>query len=115
MSAEWIKIDSLPHSSLAETYVFGVIQTSLEITLTVTFDPELDFLKQNCVMYAEWSTLDSHAPFLFCTEICVGLIQTTLQLTVTVTFIQELEFLNRTGLCLQSGVHVTYFVPSSLA
>jgi hypothetical protein len=58
-------------SSLAQSYVSGVIQTSLELTVTVIFDPELDFLKLNWVMSAEWNTLDSLRAFLSCTEICV--------------------------------------------
>jgi hypothetical protein len=58
-------------STLAQRYVSGVIQTSLEFTITVTCDPELDFSKQKCLMTAEWSTLDSLRPFLSCTEICV--------------------------------------------
>jgi hypothetical protein len=57
-------------SSLAQRYVSGIIQTSLELTVTVTSYPELDFRKQNCVMSAECSTLDSLRPFLSCTEIC---------------------------------------------
>jgi hypothetical protein len=49
-------------SSLAQGYVSGVIQISLQLTVTVIYDPELDFLKQNWVMTAEWSTLDSLRP-----------------------------------------------------
>jgi hypothetical protein len=71
MSAEWSTRDSLPHSSLAQTYVSGVIQTSLELTVTVNSDPELEFLKQNSVIFAKWSKPDSHHPFHCCTEICV--------------------------------------------
>jgi hypothetical protein len=71
MPEEWSTRDSLPHSSLAQSYVSGVIKTSLELTVSVTFDPDLDFLKQNCVMSAEWSIRDSLPPFLSCTEICV--------------------------------------------
>jgi hypothetical protein len=53
------------------TDISGIVR--LELTLTVTCDPELDFkkdeiivtfLKQNWVMSAEWSTLDSLRPFL---------------------------------------------------
>jgi hypothetical protein len=51
-------------SSLAQTYVSGVIQTFLQLTITVTCVKDLDFLKQNWVMSAEWSTFDS-IPQLF--------------------------------------------------
>jgi hypothetical protein len=81
--------DFLP-SSLAQRYVSAVIETYLQLTVTVKYDPELDFLKQNWVMSEEWGTLDSLRPFLACTEICVRLIQTSLQLTVTVTYNPEL-------------------------
>jgi hypothetical protein len=53
MSAEWSTLDSLSHSSLAQRYVPEVIETSLELPVTVTCDPELDLkvlyviLKQN--------------------------------------------------------------------
>jgi hypothetical protein len=47
------------HSSLAQRYVSRVIQTTLQLTFRVTYDPELDFLKQNWVMSAEWSKFDS--------------------------------------------------------
>jgi hypothetical protein len=71
MSAEWSTLDSLLRfhlSSLAQSYVSGVRETSLQLTIRVTCDPELDFIKQNWVMSAEWSTLDSLPPFLSCTE-----------------------------------------------
>jgi hypothetical protein len=42
MSAEWSTLDSLPHSFLAQRYVSEVIQTSLELPVTVSCDPELD-------------------------------------------------------------------------
>jgi hypothetical protein len=74
MSAAWSTLDSLPPflpSSLEQRYVSGLIERSLQLTVTVTCDPELDFLKQNWVMSPEWSTLDSLPPFLSCTEICV--------------------------------------------
>jgi hypothetical protein len=58
-------------SSRAQTYVSGLIQTFLELTVTVTSDSELVFLKQNWVMSAEWSSRYSLPPFLSCTEICV--------------------------------------------
>jgi hypothetical protein len=58
-------------SSLAQRYVYGVIETSLQLTVTVIFIPELEFLKQNLFMSAEWSTRDSLPPFLSCTEISV--------------------------------------------
>jgi hypothetical protein len=57
-------------SYLAQRFVSEVIQTSLELPVTVTCDPELYFIKQNWVMSAEWSTLDSLPPFLSCREIC---------------------------------------------
>jgi hypothetical protein len=74
MSAEWSTLDSLPPfppSSLAQSYVSVIIEKSMQLTVTITCDPELDFLKQNRVMYAEWSILDSIPPFLSCREICV--------------------------------------------
>jgi hypothetical protein len=80
---------------VAQIYVSGVIQTSLELTFTVTYDPELDFLKENCVMSADWRTRDSLPPFLSCTEICVHVIKTSLQLTVTLICDPELDFLKQ--------------------
>jgi hypothetical protein len=77
ISADWSTLDSIPHSSLAQTYVSEVIQTSLELPVTVTCDSDLDLyvlyviLKQHWVMSAEWSTRDSLPPFLSCTEIGV--------------------------------------------
>jgi hypothetical protein len=41
MSSEWSTPDSLPHSPLAQRYVSGVIQTSLQLTFTVKNDPEV--------------------------------------------------------------------------
>jgi hypothetical protein len=67
----------------------------LQLTVTVTFDPELDYFKQNWFMTAEWSTRDSLIPFLSCTEICVHVIQTSLQLTVTLICNPELDFLKQ--------------------
>jgi hypothetical protein len=58
-------------SSLDKRYVFGVIQKYLQLTFTVNSDPELDFLKENCVISADCSTLDSLPPVLSCTEIFV--------------------------------------------
>jgi hypothetical protein len=75
--------------------VSGILQTSLELTVTVTYDPELDFLKENWVMSADWSTRDSLPPFLSCTEICVRNIHTSMQLTVTFTCDPELDFLKQ--------------------
>jgi hypothetical protein len=100
--------------------VSGEIQTSLKLKFTVTYYPELDFLKQKWVMSAEWSRLDSIRPFPSCTEICVrgntdisGIVR--LQLTIRVTCDPGMTFSNRTGLFLKSTVHLTNFVPSSLA
>jgi hypothetical protein len=75
--------------------VSDVIQICLQLTITVIYDPELDFLKQNWVMSAEWGTSDSFPPFLSCTEICVGEIETSLELTFTVTCDPELDFLKQ--------------------
>jgi hypothetical protein len=72
--------------------VTGVILASLELTFTVTCDPELDFLKQNWVMSAECSKLDS-LPHSSLAQRCVSVvIETSLQLTVTVTYDPELDF-----------------------
>jgi hypothetical protein len=62
-------------SFLAQRYVSRVIQTSLQITVTVKFDPELDFPKQKWVMSEEWSTLDSLRPFLSCQRYLSGVIK----------------------------------------
>jgi hypothetical protein len=70
MSAECSTRDSHLQSSLAQRYVSEIIQKPLELTVTVTCDTALDFLKQNFVMSAECSRLDSLRPFIFCTEIC---------------------------------------------
>jgi hypothetical protein len=72
-----------------------VIQTSLQLTVTVTCVPELDFLKQNWVMSADWSTLDSLPHSSLAQRYVSGLIQTSLQLTVTVTYDPELDFLKQ--------------------
>jgi hypothetical protein len=82
-------------SSVAQRYVSRVIQTSLELTVTVKFDPELDFLKQNLVMSAEWVTRDSLPHFLSCTEIFVRGCRDVAGIRVTVTCNPELEFLNQ--------------------
>jgi hypothetical protein len=82
-------------SSLAQRYVSGVIQTSLELTVSVTFDPELDFLKQNWVMSTEWSTLDSPPHSSLAQRYVSAVIQTSLQLTLTVTCDSELDFLKQ--------------------
>jgi hypothetical protein len=70
-----------------------VIQISLELTFTVTCDPELDFLKQNWVTSAEWSRLDSLCPFLFAQRYVSGVIQTSLELRVKVKYDPDLDFL----------------------
>jgi hypothetical protein len=58
-------------SSLAQRYVSRVIETSLQLTVAVIYEPEPDILEQNWVMSAECFTLDSIRPFLSCTGICV--------------------------------------------
>jgi hypothetical protein len=80
-------------SSLPQRYVSGVLQTSLELTVTVTFYQELDFLKQNWVISAEWSTLDSPPHSSLAPRHVSGLIQTSLQLTITVICDPELDLL----------------------
>jgi hypothetical protein len=52
-------------SFLAQRYGSGAIQKSMELTVRVAGDPELDFHKENGVMSAERSTLDSLPPFLY--------------------------------------------------
>jgi hypothetical protein len=54
-------------SSLAQRYVSWVIHSSVELTVTVIYDPELDFVKQNWVMSVEWSTRGSLPPIFSCT------------------------------------------------
>jgi hypothetical protein len=102
-------------SPLAQRYVSGIIQTSLQLTVTVTCDPELYLLKQNWVIPAEWSKRDSLPHSSLAQRYVSGVIQKSLELSVTVTCDTELAFSNRIGLCLQSGVHLSYFVPSFLA
>jgi hypothetical protein len=82
-------------SSLALSDVSGVIQTSLELTVTVTCDPELNFLKQNGVMSAEWSTLDSLPNSSLAQRYVSGVIQSSLQLTFTFIYDPELDFLKQ--------------------
>jgi hypothetical protein len=103
-------------SSLAQRYVSVVIQTSLQLTITVISDPELVFLKQNWVTSADWSTLDSILPFLCCTEICVqvnkdisGIVR--LQLTTTVTFDPELDLLKQNWVMSAEGSTRDSFPP----
>jgi hypothetical protein len=79
MSAERGTLDSLRRFlSCTEICVRGNTDISgilrLQLTVTFTFDKELDFLKQNLFVSAEWSRLDSLPPFLCCTEICVRVI-----------------------------------------
>jgi hypothetical protein len=82
-------------SSLAQRYVSGLIQTFRKLTLTVTCDPELDFLKQNWVMTAEWSTPDSIPYSSLARRFFSGIIHTFLELTVTITCDLELDFLKQ--------------------
>jgi hypothetical protein len=49
-------------SSLDQRYVSDLIHISLELTITVIYEPELDSLKKNCVMSVERSTRDSVPP-----------------------------------------------------
>jgi hypothetical protein len=65
----------------------------LQLTVTVTCDPELDFLKENWIMSAEWSTLDSLPHFPSCTVNVSVVIQTSLELTVKIKYDPELDFL----------------------
>jgi hypothetical protein len=70
--------------------VSGVIQTSLQLTVTVRYDPEVViFLKENWVMSAESSTLDSLPHFPLAQRYESRVILTSLEITVTVTW--ELE------------------------
>jgi hypothetical protein len=123
ISGEWSILDSLPPflpSILAQRYVSGLIETSLQLTFTVTCDPELDFLKQNWVMSAEWSTLDSLHPFLPSSLAhrnvsCV--IETSLQLTVAFLCDPELDFLKQNWVMfaeLSTLDSLPPFLPSSL-
>jgi hypothetical protein len=72
MSTEWSTLDILSHSSLSQRYVSGVIETSLQLTVKFTCDPELDFLKQNWVMSAEWRKLDPLPHSSLCRDMCPG-------------------------------------------
>jgi hypothetical protein len=60
-------------SSLAQRYVSGVIQTSLELTFTVIYDAELDIPKQNWdfVCRVEYTWLTSSLPLLH-RDMCPG-------------------------------------------
>jgi hypothetical protein len=107
MSAEWCTLDQIPHFNLAQRYVSGDIQTSLEITVTVTFDMELpvtvicdrelylyllyEILKEYWVISADWSTLDSHPHSSLAQSYVSEGIQTSLELQVTFTCDAELE------------------------
>jgi hypothetical protein len=72
-------------SPLAKRYVSGVIQTSLQLTVTVSYDPEVvTFLKQNWFMSAEWCTLDSLPHSSLAQRYMSGVIETSLEITVTV-------------------------------
>jgi hypothetical protein len=78
--------------------VSGLIGSSLQLTVKVTYDPELDFLKQNWVISAEWSTIDSLPLFLpssLAQRNVSGVIETSLQLTFAFTCDQELIFLKK--------------------
>jgi hypothetical protein len=114
-------------SSLAQRYVSGVIQTALQLTVTVRYDPDVvTFLKQNWFMSAEWCTLDSLTHSSLAQKYVSGDIQTSLEITVTVTCDLELPvtvicfpeldlyvlyvILKGTGLYLQIGVHLTHFL-----
>jgi hypothetical protein len=69
--------------------VSGVINASLEITVTLKFDPEHEFFKQNSVMSAEGSTRDSLPNSSLGQRYVSGVIQTSLQLTVTLRYDPE--------------------------
>jgi hypothetical protein len=71
MSAEISTLDSLPSFPSCTEFCVRLNTDILELIVTVTCDPDIDFLKQNWVMSAEWSTFDSLRPFLFFSEICV--------------------------------------------
>jgi hypothetical protein len=82
-------------SSLAQRYVFVLIQKTLEFTFTVKYDPELYFLKQNWVTSAECSTRDSLPTSSLAQRYVSGVIHTTLQLTFRVTYDPKLDFLKQ--------------------
>jgi hypothetical protein len=79
-------------SSLAQRYVSGVIQTFLQLTVTVIYDPELDFLKQNWVMSPEWSTRDSIPHSSLAQRYVSVVIKPSLELIFTFTCDMELDF-----------------------
>jgi hypothetical protein len=99
MSAEWSTLDSLPPflpSSHAQRYLSGLLESFLPLKVTVTCDPELDFLKSNWVISAEWSTLHSLPHFLpssLAQRYVSGVIDISLPLTVIFTCDPELVFL----------------------
>jgi hypothetical protein len=71
------------------------IQTSLQLTVTFTCDPELDFLKQNWVMSAEWCTLDKLPHSSLAQRYVSVVIKASLQLIITVTYVPTLDFLKQ--------------------
>jgi hypothetical protein len=82
-------------SALSQRYLSGVIQTSLQLTVTDICDPELDFIKQNWVMSAEWKHLTHFLPSSLAQRYVSGVITTSLQLTVTDIFDPEHEFIKQ--------------------
>jgi hypothetical protein len=80
-------------SYLAQRYVSGIIQTSLQLTVTVIYYPKLEFLKQNWVMSPEWSTLDSRPHSSLRQRYVSVVIHTYMELIFAVICDPELDFL----------------------
>jgi hypothetical protein len=100
------------HSSLAERYISGVIQTTMQLTFTVTFDPELDFLKVNRIICLQCGV---HLPHFLTSSLAQryvsGLLQTYLQLTVTVTYDAELDSLKQNWVMSAEWITLDSFRP----
>jgi hypothetical protein len=100
MAAEWSTLDSLlPFLCCTEICVRGNTDISgivrLQLTFTVTCDPELVFLKQKWVFLQSAVHLTHLVPSSLAQRYLSGIIQTSLQLTVTDKYDPELDFLKQ--------------------
>jgi hypothetical protein len=88
-------LTDIPPSYLAQRYLFGVIQTSLQLTFTVSSDPDRDFSNRTGIFLQSVVHLTDFFPSSLALRYGSRLIQTSLQLTVTVKFDPGLEFLKQ--------------------
>jgi hypothetical protein len=82
-SAEWSNIDSLPDSSLKQRYVSGVIQKSLELTVTFSYELKLTFSNRTVLCLQSGVHLTHSVPSSLAQRYVSVVKQISLQLRVT--------------------------------